>query len=87
MATLTWYMYITTNLSYTRFKPFVKKKPLIVESQIRVFSLHFNAKKCMCVCKCVFRNRSKHPNILYSGSVFNAHKLRHCHKFKLYELI
>lgn len=27
MATLTWYMYITTNLSYTRFKPFVKKNP------------------------------------------------------------
>lgn len=27
MATLTWYMYITTNLSYTRFKPFVKKPP------------------------------------------------------------
>lgn len=86
MVILIWYMYIIINLSYIRFKFFVKKIFLLWSYKF-VFFFYILMLKNVCVCMCVFCNRLKYFNFLYSGSVFNVYKFRYCYKFKLYELI
>lgn len=65
---LTWYMYITTNLSYTRFKPFVKKTPNCGVTN-SCFFFTFQCQK-MYVCVCVSSAIDQNILIFYTVVVY-----------------